>query len=174
MKFKISLLTILFTFSCFAQDNWQTYKKDNYSIDHPSDWTYSSQKPQPTIQFVFMAKPESAREDQFQENINLNIELLKQDDNNVDAYVDASISQIKSQVKGVNIIENQLTKINDLDAKSFVWSGDFGNGMILTFKQLIFIKDKTAYILTLTCSETEYKDYIEVGDKIFNSFKFNN
>ncbi|RKE98290.1 PsbP-related protein [Ichthyenterobacterium magnum] len=174
MNFKITILTLLITFHCFAQDNWQTYTKDNYTIDYPSDWTYSNQKPQPTIQFVLKASPNSAKNDQFQENINLNLEFLKQDKINLDSYINTTIKQILSQVNDAQIIENKLIKSNDLDAKLFVWSGSFGNGIVLKFRQLVFIKNKTAYVLTLTCTETDYESYINIGNKIFNSFKFKN
>ena len=46
---------------------------------------------------------------------------------------------------------------------------DFG----LTFRQVIFLKDGQAYLLTAAARSKSYRNYQPELDKIFNSFSFN-
>lgn len=170
-KTKLIFLLSLVSFLSPAQDGWQEFKKNNYSISYPPDWNYSDEKPQPTIEFILKASFESTKDDQFQENINLNLESLLEE-TNVSDYMKSTIDQIKTQVPSAKIIKNTSTEVNGLEAKEFIWSAKFGNDFLLKFKQIIFIKSKIAYVLTLTSTEKEFDRYITIGDKILYSFKF--
>jgi serine/threonine-protein kinase len=173
MKIKlITLLLICISTSLFAQDDWQTYEKDNYAINFPADWEYSDFKPQPLVAFMLYSPETSQTEDKFRENINLTIEELSSADYTLDQYTEIALDQVKKQIPTAKMISILPASIGELDATNVVWSADFGNGTILQFNQLFTIKDRIAYVLTFTATATEYDIYIKDGIKILNSFKF--
>ncbi len=172
MKIKITTLALLFiSTALFGQEGWKTLEQEEYAISYPKDWVSSDQKPQPSIQFLLLADEASQKEDLFRENINLNTEDLGGNDMDVEVYAKKSIDQISMQIPSAKIISNQNIKVNGQDAVAIVWSADFGNGMVLKFKQIIITYNQKGYALTFSSSDAEYNQYIEVGDKILNSFK---
>lgn len=171
MKNLIVLALLLINVSLFAQDDWQILSTDNYSIQYPKDWTSSDQKPQPSVQFLLLSDESSLSEDNFRENINMTIENLKGKSISIDEYVKISIDQISAQIPNAKIITNESTKIDGNDAKEVIWSADFGNNMVLKFKQILLINSDSAYILTYSSTVTEFSKYEDIGDKILQSFK---
>ncbi|WP_439151460.1 PsbP-related protein [Winogradskyella sp.] len=172
MKFKITfLLLFIFGFTLQAQDNWNTLAKDNYSINYPSDWSESDQKPQPSVQFLLTTAESSLKEDNFRESINMVTESLQGQIFTPESYAKLSIDQIKLQIPDAKIISNKNVDLGDEKAREVIWSNDFGNGTILQFKQVFVLKNNTAYVLTYSATEQEYNDYLEVADKIIYSFK---
>ncbi|MBO6879000.1 MULTISPECIES: PsbP-related protein [Winogradskyella] len=172
---KIKILTLLFIFvstSLFAQDDWQTFAKDNYSINYPSDWEYSDQNPQPTVAFMLYSPEESQKEDRYRESINLTVEALSMADYTLDEYTKLVLDQVKEKIPTAKMISALPVSIGDVDATNIVWSADFGNGTVLQFNQLFAVKDRIAYVLTFSSTEAEYDKYIEDASKILNSFKF--
>ncbi|GAB5564351.1 MAG: hypothetical protein Wins2KO_14140 [Winogradskyella sp.] len=172
MKRKIILLLAvsLSTF-LFAQEDWKVLSEENYSINYPENWTYSNKKPQPSIKFMLLADESSQEKDAFRENVNLTTESLG--GNNIDSkdYTDFAIKQVKAQMPSAKIISNKSIKIDGRDAQEVIWSGDFGNGMLLKFKQVLLAYNDTGYVLTFSSTEAEFDNYIIDGDKILNSFK---
>ncbi|MFC0604000.1 PsbP-related protein [Winogradskyella pulchriflava] len=172
MKIKITTLLLCFVSTAlFAQKDWKTLEKDNYAINYPEDWISSDQKPQPTMQFLLLSDEKSQEKDQFRENINLTIEDLRGQTLSTEEYVKISLDQITSQIPNSKIISNDAIKIDGFEARVVIWSADFGNGMILKFKQILLINSGNAYVLTFSSTASEYDQYIEIGDKILNSFK---
>ena len=172
MKLKILTSVLLFvSVTLFAQDDWKTLKKDDYAISYPKDWVSSDQKPQPNMQFLLLLDAKSQENDSFRENINLMTENLGSRDLTLEAYNKMSVDGIIAQIPSAMIISNQSTKVEGREAAAIVWSADFGNGMILKFKQIVMVYNNKGYILTFSSSEAEYDTYIEVGDQILNSFK---
>lgn len=171
---KKNLLIVLALFistTLFAQDDWKTLKNENYAISYPSDWVSSDQKPQPSIKVLLLSDENSQKDDQFRENINLNLEDLKGQTLSLEEYANISLDQIKKQIPNAEILSNEAIKIDNWEAKSVVWYADFGT-MILKFKQVFLINNGTAFVLTYSSTKTEFDDYIEIADKIINSFKF--
>lgn len=175
MKIKITTLLLFFisTF-LFAQEDWKTFAKDNFSIQYPATWEYSDQKPQPNIQFVLMSEEASQNEDMFRENINLNTEDLNGQDVSLKDYAKAGLDQVFAQIPSAKMITNNDIKLGGENAKEIIWSANLGNGILLKFKQVFLLKDGTAYVLTFTATETDYDKYIVDGEKILYSFKFTN
>ncbi len=172
MKIKITTFVLLLaSLTLFAQDDWNTLEQDEYAINYPTDWEYSDQKPQPTIQFMLLSDESSVTEDQFRENINLTSEALGGRDIDAKAYTKISVDMIKGQLPSAKIVSNTAIKLDGRDAQAVVWSADFGNGMVLKFKQILTVYNDKGYVLTFSSTEAEYDKYIEVGDKILNSFK---
>ncbi|BAO76273.1 PsbP-related protein [Winogradskyella sp. PG-2] len=173
MKIKLTTLLLLFisTTLC-AQEDWQTFEKDNYSINFPADWVYSDYKPKPTVAFMLYSPEASQKEDLYRESINLTIEELSSADYTLDQYTELVLDQVKKKIPAAKMITALPVSIGDIDAANIVWSADFGNGTVLQFNQLFAIKDRIAYVLTFTSTEAEYNEYIEDVTKTLNSFKF--
>ncbi|NRB82509.1 MAG: hypothetical protein HRU49_01835 [Winogradskyella sp.] len=171
---KISLLSLIFTVlttAIFAQDGWKTYQKDNYSINYPSNWEYSDQKPEPTIAFIFMSPEASQTKDSFRERVNLTIENLVHEDLTLEAYTEKVLKQVK-QVPNAKMASALPVTIGDIEATNIIWSAELGGGMNLKFNQLFTVKDRVAYVLTFASTTTEYERYEKDAIMILNSFKF--
>lgn len=171
---KISLLSLIFTVlttAIFAQDGWKTYQKDNYSINYPSNWEYSDQKPEPTIAFIFMSPEASQTKDSFRERVNLTIENLVHEDLTLEAYTEKVLQQVK-QVPNAKMASALPVTIGDIEATNIIWSAELGGGMNLKFNQLFTVKDRVAYVLTFASTTTEYERYEKDAIMILNSFKF--
>jgi hypothetical protein len=170
---KIKFLLLLFVgLTIQAQDNWTTLEKDNYTINYPEDWSVSDQKPQPSVQFLITTDETSLKEDNFRESINMVTESLQGQIFTPESYAKLSIDQIKLQIPDAKVISNEATNLGNEQPREVVWFNDFGNGMILKFKQVFLLKENTAYVLTYSSTEQEYNDYLEAADKIIYSFKF--
>ena len=173
MKIKLITLLLLFTANILvAQDDLQTYQKDNYSISYPSDWEYSDQKPQPSVAFMLLSPEASQKQDLFRENINLTIEELTQADLTLEQYTEKALEQVKMQIPTAKMLSALPVFIGEVEATNIIWSADFGNGMVLKFNQLFTVKDRIAYVLTFTSTEKEYDLYEKDAIKMLNSFKF--
>lgn len=152
----------------FSQENLLTHKTDDFSISYPENWSYSDQKPNPMVQAVFYSPEASQEKDSFRENVNLTVEDLKGREMDLNEYTNTSLESVKSQIPSAKIITQTDTKVNGFDAKSIVWSADFGT-IYLKFKQISTIINEKAYIITYTSTVEEFDDYIEIGDQILSS-----
>lgn len=172
MKFKLTTLLLLFisTFT-FAQDEWKTLEKDNYSIDYPSHWEYSDKKPQPSVKFMLFSEIESQKKDFFRENINMTTENLNSSKISLTEYTKLSIDNIKGEIPTAKFLSNTIIKVNGIDVSDITWSNLFGKTN-LKFRQFLMIHEGTAYIMTFTASTAEFDQYGKIADKILNSFKF--
>lgn len=173
---KIKTLTIVLllamTFS-FAQET-KTFTKDNYTIDYISTWEASEQESQPAIQFMLFSDVSSQEKDNFRENINLSTEALQGNILSVSEYANKSLDLITAQIPNAVVSVNELIDLNGNKAQKIIWSADFGNGMVLKFKQLILIRGDKGYALTFSSTNTEYDQYVKFADKMMYSFKFIN
>lgn len=171
MKIKLTtLLLLLIGSTLFAQKDWNILERDNYAISYPKDWQSSDQKPEPSIEFFLLSDGKSQKEDQFRESINLKLENLSGQEMRLEAYTKISLDQIRSQMPRAQVISNKVIKINNLEARAVVWSAESNNGMVLKFKKTFLIHNGKAYIITFSSTEAEYDEYIEVADKIINTF----
>ena len=157
MKMKYNLLTLILFTVChisFAQDDWNTLKKDNYEISYPNSWESSEQKPQPTIQFLLLSDISSQQKDSFRENINMSIENLGSQNPSLIEYTKVSLDQVKAQVPTAKIISNNSTNVNGTDMSDILWTATFGT-IELKFRQFLCIKKSTAYIITFTATASD-------------------
>lgn len=88
------------------------------------------------------------------------------------SYIDASISGIKTQMgdKLDGDINRQNVKLNGKDASIITYTMTQSNSKV-KIKQVCFIDDTTAYILTTAALETNYTQDSEIIDNIISSFK---
>ncbi|SHG59342.1 hypothetical protein [Winogradskyella jejuensis] len=174
MKTRILTLALSFAMTfAFAQE-MKTFTKDNYTIDYDTTWEISEQKIQPAVQFMILSDESTQAKDKFRENINLSAESLQGQELNAADYAKISLDQISVQIPGAKIITNESKKLNGIDCQEIIWSADFGNNMILKFKQVIFVRGGTGYALTFSSTTTEFDTYKESANKMLSSFKFVN
>jgi len=171
---KIKLLSLVFTVltsAIFAQDGWKIYQKDNYSINYPSNWEYSNQKPEPSIAFIFMSPEASQIKDSFRERINLTIENLVSEDLSLEEYTEKVLEQVKVQIPNAKMVSALPVTIGDIEATNIIWTAELGGGLNLKFNQLFTVKDRVAYVLTFASTTTEYELYEKDAIVMLNSFK---
>ncbi len=167
MKLQVTLLFIVCTCLCFAQNTNKKYEKDNYSITYPSNWELNVSG---QMNSTFILFSELEKEDTFRENINLLVQDLTDQEMTIESYGQITKSQIKEQLPGSKILESSFDK--EKNRYIMIWSGNVGSGQ-LKFKQYFFIKKEKVYILTFTTTPEVYNDYIELGNEILNSFTLN-
>ncbi len=178
---RISLLSICLLFVLFitnaqisesiAQESpsngWKSLVEHNYSIHYPDNWELD-QSGHMGMSFILLS-PLSSDQDLFRENINLMIQDLSGHNLDLDAYTALSEGQIKTMFVHGNLIESKRLKTETLDYHKVMYTGKQGI-YNLKFVQYYWVVDDTAYILTFTCEESTFSEYLENGEKILNSF----
>jgi hypothetical protein len=88
---------------------------------------------------------------------------------NPDSYIALSESQIETLVIDGKILESKRIENKDLPFQKMIYPGT-QDIFKLQFEQYIWVSKKKAFILTLTCEEAQFSNYIETGEKILKSF----
>lgn len=161
----LTLTFFLITIFAFSQDNFIEYKKDNFSISYPENWKLDTSGQMNSKFIIFSPHTEG---DAFNENVNLIVQDLTGQNLNLQSYTELSVKQVSSMVPNAKLIES--TQIGS--HQEIIWSGFVANNN-LKFKQIYYVIDSKAYVLTFTAHETTFDDYIKVGGKILNSFQLN-
>lgn len=167
------MVTIKLTFSLIifyiglspAQNSWKQIEKDAYRIEYPYDWQLDISGRNKT-EFIILSQRK--KNDPFRENVNLIIQDLSKHIMNLESFVTLSEELIK-KVANSKIISNKKIKKETITCHQIIWRGSI-NKQLLKFKQVYYIKNNKAYTLTFTSEEKEYDNYLEVGNKILNSF----
>jgi hypothetical protein len=146
---------------------WNSIKEPAYSIEYPSDWELSK-TPTTGVSFAILSQKES-NQDNFRENVNLVIQDLSAYDMNLNSYIALSESQIETLVLDGKILESKRIENKDLPFQKMIYTGT-QDIFKLQFEQYIWVSKKKAFILTLTCEEAQFSDYIQTGEKILDSF----
>lgn len=149
-------------------EDWNTVKKDSYSIDYPKDWELNESGQMGTSFILF--SPLASQKDEFKENVNLLIQDLTGYNLDLDGYVEISEGQIKTMMKNGKIMESKRVTNRTLDYQKVIYTGKQGI-YNLKFEQYYWVVDNKAFVLTLTCEEPQFDDYKLIGEKILNSFK---
>ncbi len=152
-------------------EGWILLHEKGYSLQYPQDWTLDQSR-QSGTSFIVLSQP-SSPDDQFRENVNLLIQDLNGLNMDLDNYTEISLDQVKMMLTNGNIIESVRRKGNGVEFQKVVYSGDQGVFKIYC-EQYYRVKDKKAYVLTLTCETDQLDSYKEIGEQILNSFKFDN
>lgn len=157
--------------SLFGQTkDWNTIEKDNYSINYPKDWELNESGQMGTSFILF--SPLTSEKDQFKENVNLLVQDLTGHNLDLDGYVEISEGQIKTMITNGKIIESKRVTNQSLNYHKVIYTGKQG-GFNLKFEQYYWVVGDKAFVLTLTCEETQFDNYKLKGKKILNSFKLN-
>lgn len=137
--------------------------KQDFSISYPNNWIVKSDMPKAEL---LVCSPFDGSNDTFADNFN----LMKQDlhSNSIDLMLYDSISkdQIYNALGKDAILESKIE--ND---RSYVLYKGVLDGEQLKWKQLYFVKNEIAYVLTYTAEEKTFDKYSDIAESIFNSFK---
>jgi hypothetical protein len=177
----IGLLTLIVNFTAFGQttesksqtevlNEWKTLTENNYSINYPDKWELNKSGQMRTSFILF--SPLSSEKDQFKENVNLIIQDLTGYNLNLDKYVEISESQIKTMITDGKIIESKRITTKTLNYQKVIYTGKQGL-FDLKFEQYYWVVGDKAFVLSLTCEESQFDNYKEKGEKILNSFNIN-
>jgi len=143
----------------------QILEQANYKITYPDTWSLDKSGIMGT-KFLLFSPVEDAQ-DNFRENVNLVVEDVSAHKAiDLDQFMAASKSQIKSMISGAEIISSE----NLGEYSKMLFSGQQGI-YNLKFEQHVYLKDGFAYILTFTAKEDAFDEYSKTAEEIMSTFK---
>lgn len=164
----VSILAVLLCLNTFAgNDNFTKYKKKNYSIEYPENWTLDKSETMGTT-FILFAPLESST-DIFRENVNLIIQDLKKMNINLDQFVKISEEQVKPILLESTSLETKRVKNGDTEYHRFVYASSQG-ALKLKVLQFCWVVDEKAYILTFSAELNKYNEYKDIAEKVLSTF----
>lgn len=153
-----------------VQDGWKSLTENNYSINYPGNWELNKSGQMGTSFILF--SPPSSEQDQFKENVNLLVQDLTGHNLDLDKYVEISEGQIKTMITDGKIIESKRITTKDWSYQKVIYTGKQGI-FNLKFEQYYWVVGDEAFVLTLTCEESQFDNYQVTGEMILNSFNLN-
>ena len=167
----LRIIILTTSLSLFGQtEDWKSYSKEDYTIKYPKDWELD-ESGQLGTNFILLS-PTSSEQDQFRENVNLLIQDLTGYNLNLDKFVEISEDQIKKMITDGKILNSKRIKDKGLNYQKVIFLGKPEN-INLKFEQYYWVVENKAFVLTLTCEENQFDNYKTMGEKILNSFNFN-
>ncbi len=168
---KLKLLMIFFiSFQLVSSQSKQTkivkeINRNGYHISYNENLRLDESGRNNTEFYLFTQK--SSPEDNFIENLNLLIQNLENLNLDLNKFVEITERQIKTNG---NLIESKRAKSNGIEFHKIIYESNY-NGIELKFLQYDFIKNKKAFVLTYSAKTKDYPLYIDVMEKVMNSFK---
>lgn len=166
--FHTSLLAQTNTQATPTETEWQTFSKETYSFEYPSNWELDSTSLMNTSAILF--SPIASEQDQFRENVNLIVQDLTGYNLDLDGYTELSEGQVESMIANSKMLQSERIKTETDEFHKVVYTGEQGI-FKLTFVQYYWVKNDQAYVLTFTAETSQFDAYKEVGEQILNSFK---
>lgn len=148
-------------------NDWKTLDQSNYSIQYPSTWELD-QSGQMGTSFILFSPLESDK-DKFKENVNLLIQDVSGQNIDLNKYTEISEGQIKTMITNSALIESKRMKNDRGEYHKIIYSGDQGK-FHLKFEQYYWVINDKAFVLTFTSEQGKFADFLEIGEKILNSF----
>ncbi len=148
--------------------NWKSFVSKKCSIKYPSEWTLDDSGLMGSHLFLF--SPLDSINDDFRENVNIMIQDISAYKLTLEDYAKISEEQILKLATNSEIIESEKVKINNEEFHKLIYKADQGI-YHLKFEQYYWIKNNEAFVITLTCKESEFEEYKQLGEEILNSFK---
>lgn len=149
------------------EKGYLAYETEKIWIMYPDGWTIDTTGSDDLEFFIY--SPLVLADDKFQENINLTTEKLPNNSITTEYYIERALEMVKSSFGEVDVIENKEHKGNFGTYRTIIYSGDM-SGVKLKWKQSVYIKNATAYIVSYTAMDNTYDDFKVVSDKVMNSF----
>jgi hypothetical protein len=146
---------------------WELLEEEDYWIQYPKDWELS-QSGQMGTKFMLFSAMEND-EDKFRENVNLISQDLGSNTVDLDQYTEISEKQIKTMMTNCTVYESKRMKNARGEYQKLIYAADQGT-FRLKFEQYYWIENDFAYVLTLTCEESTFSSFKEIGEKIMNTF----
>jgi hypothetical protein len=148
--------------------DWETINKSAYSIQYPDSFRLEMSEKEGSEFFLFSRKTSDS--DLFVENINLGTEDVRGHNISLQRYSEISLKNLFTIVPNLKIIQNETIKTDKGDFQKIVITGE-QSGLDLKWQQRVFMNRNEAYVLTMTCEETQYDNYVGIGERIMDTFK---
>jgi len=169
-KSKLLFIIFIFTgyFTAKAQDTTTyTNKKFHFYISLPSNWTENKADEKGNKSFVGVSPAESS-DDSFFENVI--VSTTPNIDQNLKSYFKDRVNRIKFSVKEFHHEGEGDEEINLLKAKFVIYTFDY-NGVTMEMIAYIFVKNKTAFVITGSALQSTFDSYKDKFQDIARSFK---
>ncbi len=152
----------------FGQTEWKTLLEHSFKIEYPDNWELNKLGLMGT-KFILFSKVSNSS-DTFRENVNLITQDLAGLNIKLDQYVKISENQVKTLVTNGKIIESKRISDKGIEYHKMIYTGKQG-AFNLKFIQYFWVIDNKAFVLTFTAEVDEFDNYVQVGNKIMDSFK---
>lgn len=150
-----------------AEEGFKAYEAEKTWIMYPNDWTLDTADTEDMDYFIY--SPLSATNDEFQENINLTTEKLPNNSITTEFYVKSALEMVAKSIQNVEVLENKEQTGNFGSYRTIVYTGTMSN-MNLKWKQSVYIKNSTAYIISFTSIADTYNSFDTITTKMMKSF----
>lgn len=141
-----------------------------FSISYPTNWTLNKNPDNAVIQIT---SPKEKDEDDFRQNINLQIEDMGDRTKTIEQYVKINMDAVKDLIKGYREVSSMYFNRNGGRVYEVVYKGKYGGiDYEIQIKQLFAISNNKAFILTYVSKEDERDVFETTANKIFNTFKY--
>ena len=150
-----------------AEEGFKGYETEETWIMYPEDWTVDTTEADGINFFIYSPLVET--NDVFQENINLATEKLPNNSITTQYYMDRALEMITTSFTDFELIENKEHKGNFGSYRTIIYTASV-SGMKLKWKQSVYIKNATAYIVSFTALDETFKSFDSKSDKVMNSF----
>ena len=138
-----------------------------FTIGYPTNWVFNNA---PESAVIKITSPLEKDEDDFRQNVNLQIEAYT---SNIEDYVNASLGEIKKLMKNYREVSSMYFNRNGSRAYEIIYKGKYGEmAYEMQVKQLFVVANSKAYILTYVSKVDERDAFETTANKIFNSFKY--
>lgn len=148
---------------------WIEFKKDNYHIDYPENWTLDTTN---TATCFIIFSPLSSDTDEFKENLNLVVQDLSGLNFDLDNFTALSEQQIQNYMEESDLTENERLKKGNQEYQHLIYTAKSG-GKLLRFEQYYWLINEKAYVLTFTAELQYFDQYKSISKEILDSFELN-
>lgn len=145
---------------------YKAYETESTWVMYPEGWSLDTSSVDSEF-FIYSPLVESS--DIFQENINLTTEKLPNNSITAEYYIKRALEMIKTSFGEVDVLENKERKGNFGTYRTIIYTGTM-SGMKLKWKQSVYVKNSTAYIISYTSLDDTYDEFVEISNKVMNSF----
>jgi hypothetical protein len=139
-----------------------------FTIGYPTDWVFDNTSEGAVVKIT---SPSEGSNDQFKQNMNLQIEEVKSG-MTIDEYVKINVEAVKEMMKGYKEVSSMFFNRNGSRAYQIVYKGKYGEMTYdIQIKQLFVVANNKGYVLTYISKDGERDAFETTANKIFNSFK---
>jgi len=167
--FNVLMITVIMLGSC-TQEKMKKYVATDYEMFYPETWVKQVKQ-----NMVLFLSPKENKNDFFQENINVMIQDLSSQPMTLEDYTKLTNEQVKQAFGSSAIVSIKDLNFADQQAKEMIYNMPKdpmqGRNFNLKLRQIWFIKDDKAYLLTYTAEHDEYENYLGVAKQTIDSFK---
>jgi len=149
-----------------VQKDWEVINEPEYTISYPKNWSVDKSG-NDGVELV-LNSPSDSDDDSFQQNANFLRESLPDDSIGLEEYAKAAIDQAKTIFP--TVLSKERVKSDNKDFYKVIFSGT-QSGIEFIHEQQYRVKDKMAYILTFTSTQSDYEKDKVIGNKILKSFR---